>query len=136
MPVAALFLRGAEQRDENGLSPRFTKNSEEGRRATLFLRKSSEIKRVLAEGSRVPLRFCILVVARSREETSRFAIIASRKVGGAVIRNRMKRLYREAIRLYYDVLEKRFLNKDIIIIVRKNSPQSLSDVLSDLNLGQ
>jgi ribonuclease P protein component len=45
----------------------------------------------------------------------RFGIVASRKVGGAVERNRAKRLVREAMRQHLDLLVEPI---DLVIIVR------------------
>lgn len=74
------------------------------------LRRPMEVKRVRAEGRAYRHPLVILIVAPALETAvplhqedggaalSRFAFVASRRVGGAVRRNRCKRLLREAVR--------------------------------------
>lgn len=64
------------------------------------LRSSRAIRTVLDEGASRRGRLLSVHVRRrdDREAPSRVAVIASRHVGGAVVRNRAKRLLREAAR--------------------------------------
>jgi ribonuclease P protein component len=55
-----------------------------------------------------------MLVAPNAEGTCRFGVIASRKVGGAVTRNRIKRTLREIFRTQGIPLE-----GDLVIIARK-----------------
>tara|TARA_B100000965_G_scaffold406360_1_gene444886 strand:+ start:2310 stop:2645 length:336 start_codon:yes stop_codon:yes gene_type:complete len=55
--------------------------------------------------------------AHSSEHVRRFGIIASRKVGNAVIRNRAKRIFRELFRKHQDALPK---HGSFVIIVRSH----------------
>ncbi len=65
----------------------------------LRLRSSADIERVRREGHSYAHPLVVLVVqAQVQPGPSRVAVIAGRKVGGAVQRNRAKRLLREAIR--------------------------------------
>lgn len=63
------------------------------------LQRSSDLQRVRhrSQSWRHPL--AILLVTTNDLEVSRFAFAAGRSVGGAVVRNRAKRLLREAVRL-------------------------------------
>jgi ribonuclease P protein component len=67
-------------------------------------------------GARVTTRhLLILLVPRSDDAPARLGIVASRKVGGAVQRNRAKRLLREVFRRRTDLFPPRV---DVVIIVR------------------
>ncbi len=63
------------------------------------IRKGSEFAVVFREGRkrRYP-HFTLHVLSTRRRDRARLGIIASRRVGGAVVRNRAKRLLREAFR--------------------------------------
>ena len=60
------------------------------------LKRKSEFKKVYEEGHKLVSRS--LVIYRLPAEDSARAVVASRKIGGAVKRNRAKRLLREALR--------------------------------------
>lgn len=63
------------------------------------LRRSPEIVAVLRRGRQRAGRLAVLHVRPSEHEgPARIAVVASRKVGGAVARNRAKRLLRETAR--------------------------------------
>jgi len=62
------------------------------------LTRSTDFKRVRSEGKSYAHPLVVLMVSRSDEEVTRVGVSASRSVGGAVERNRAKRLLREAMR--------------------------------------
>ena len=62
------------------------------------LRRRAEFQKVFDSGQRIRGRFLTLLVANSQASTSRLGIVASRKLGDSVRRNRAKRLIREVFR--------------------------------------
>jgi len=64
------------------------------------LRSAAEIERVRREGRSYAHPLVVLIVAPTETDgtPSRVAVVAGRRIGGAVIRNRAKRLLREATR--------------------------------------
>jgi ribonuclease P protein component len=62
------------------------------------LRRRREYQRVEREGRRVSGRFLVLVGAPNALDCDRLGIIASRRLGGAVARNRAKRRLRALFR--------------------------------------
>jgi ribonuclease P protein component len=62
------------------------------------LRHRGEFTAVQANGRRVAARFVTLLASPNTCGHDRFGIIASRRLGGAVIRNRAKRRLRELFR--------------------------------------
>ncbi len=62
------------------------------------IRKRGEFLRVQRVGRRRAGRRFVVITAPARGEKTRLGITASRKVGGAVVRNRIKRLVREFFR--------------------------------------
>lgn len=71
---------------------------------SLCLKSRADIGRLLKDGRRFPTD-CFTLVWQPAEQF-KYGIFLSRKLGPAVRRNRIKRLYREAIRLSRNRLEK------------------------------
>lgn len=62
------------------------------------VRRREEFKRVFDSGYRVSSRYFTLLFVPGAEPPARLGIVASRKLGDAVRRNRAKRLIREVFR--------------------------------------
>lgn len=85
------------------------------------LRRSAEVTLVNQRGRRMahPL-VVVLLISRSEAESlpSRFAFVAGRRVGGAVVRNRAKRRLREIVRHHLGQIKPGF---DFVVIARSGT---------------
>jgi ribonuclease P protein component len=81
------------------------------------IRKRAEFVRIQDGSVRVSTRHLLLLLALAAQADAppRLGVVASRKVGPAVVRNRAKRLVREAFRLHPEVFPS---GLDVVIIVR------------------
>lgn len=94
------------------------------------LRQQREYEYMRREGQRHPGKTCLLVTAPAPDKTLRYAIITSRRYSPkAVVRNRARRLLREAMRrLWPDLSPAWFL-----LIPRYRMKEAhLQDVMDDL----
>lgn len=82
------------------------------------LRKSSDFQRVRHAGKRYHTAHFIIVVLERSNSLTRLGLTVSRKVGGAVQRNRVKRLIREFFRLHFSRLPQGI---DISVIAKKEA---------------
>ena len=79
------------------------------------IRKRAEYLKLQQVGRRRAGARFVVITAPSRGSVSRIGITASRKVGGAVVRNRVKRLIREFFRTHHDLIQP---PRDIVVIAR------------------
>ena len=87
-----------------------------------------EFQRVFDAGRRAHGRYLTIIAAPAPGPDSRIGIVASKKLGGAVVRNRAKRLIREMFRTQ-TVLEHA---SDLVIIPRASALQvELIEVVND-----
>jgi ribonuclease P protein component len=84
------------------------------------LRKRAEFVRGQSEGRRVSTAHFTLLVARSPrvDAASRLGVVVTRKIGGAVTRNRIKRLCRECFRSWPELLPNGI---DLIVIAKSGA---------------
>ncbi len=63
------------------------------------LQRAAEFRRVYDQGRRVEGRLVVLYALDTSGQPRALGVVTSRRIGGAVIRNRARRLLREAYRL-------------------------------------
>lgn len=93
------------------------------------LLKSAEFDRVFSRRCSQADRVVAIYVARSQQKQSRLGIVATRKLGGAVVRNRWKRLIREAFRLVQAELPE---GLDIVVLPRRGVEPELAALQASL----
>jgi len=79
------------------------------------LRHGKDFKKAYQEGQRLVCRFFVAFVVPRGAGPLRLGVVASRRVGGAVARNRAKRLLREVFRLRRP---RREVSADIVLVAR------------------
>jgi ribonuclease P protein component len=78
--------------------PTMTAMSQGGGDRDLFLKRSRDIEYAKKHGSRISTALFNLVICRTDVSVSRVGIVVGKRFGGAVSRNRVKRLFRELTR--------------------------------------
>jgi ribonuclease P protein component len=81
------------------------------------IRRTIEFQQIQRSGKRIGGRHLVAVVRPNGLSEARFGLSVSRKVGSAVVRNRVKRWLREAVRRE----NSRAAGVDIVIIARSSS---------------
>ena len=81
------------------------------------VRKRGEFLAIQNGGKRFPTRHFLLVYRPARGTQARLGITVTKKIGGAVIRNRVKRAVRETFRRVRTGLDP----IDLVVIARKGS---------------
>ncbi len=93
------------------------------------LRKRREFREVYEKGRRFTTRYFVIHILPNPFGRPRLGITVTRKVGKAVVRNRWKRLIREAFRLN----KHRFGGWDIVVTVKRGyNPPGFHEVERDL----
>jgi ribonuclease P protein component len=85
------------------------------------LKRSADVVLVQQQGRSWRHPLCILLVKSGEGQASRFAFIASMRIGKAVVRSRGRRLLREAVRLHLDEIQPGW---DCVWIARPQLPQA------------
>ncbi|MGH2772283.1 MAG: ribonuclease P protein component [Actinomycetota bacterium] len=91
------------------------------------LRRTSEFKRVFAEGRKVVAPELIIHCARNFEGAGRLGIVVSRRNGNAVQRNRIRRRLKEAVRILGGVTP----GFDVVVVARPAAKEARFDRLRE-----
>lgn len=97
------------------------------------LAKRAEFLRVYETGRKVFSRYCVVFAAGNSLAFSRFGVTATKKLGKANVRNRLKRWTREVYRQQRDPLGLDQRSLDIIVNVKPNAADvAFADYRNDL----
>jgi ribonuclease P protein component len=98
--------------------------------SSLHLKQAKDFAALRAQGRSHAGRYCVLsVLAVPQLSEFRFGLITSRKVGGAVVRNRLRRQLREVIRSFRGEI---LPGHHFVTIVRWSAPgRSLEELRKD-----
>lgn len=99
---------------------------------TKGLRKDSDFRKVYKHGKSIANKYLVMYILENKSEESRLGISVSKKVGKAIIRNRVRRLIKEVYRLNVD--DKIKAGYDIVFIARVASKEaSYQDIEKSVN---
>jgi len=90
--------------------------------------RGEDFRRIVRSGRRVHTEHAIVHIAAGQSETSRFGFIVSKKVGGAVVRNRLKRQLS-------DVARRTFPHDSPVDVVIRVLPSANGRSFATLNAG-
>jgi len=81
------------------------------------LKKNSDFRRVYTRGTSYVTEYIVMYVYHHHERNRRIGFSVSKKIGKAVIRNRIRRVFKEVYRLSeYKLID----GIDLVLIARKN----------------
>lgn len=82
-----------------------------------IIKKNSDYRKVYSRGKSVADKYMVLYIMSNNLEICRFGFTVSKKVGNAVTRNRIRRLFREACRLNAEEFPAGF---DYVLLARRD----------------
>ncbi|OPX88302.1 MAG: Ribonuclease P protein component [Pelotomaculum sp. PtaB.Bin104] len=81
------------------------------------IKKNKDYKKIYSRGKSVADPFIVIYSLRNNSDGYRFGFTVSKKVGNAVVRNRVRRIFKEVCRLNLEKFPKGY---DYILLARKN----------------
>ena len=92
-----------------------------------MLRYNSDFSRAYKRGKQYVHPHIVLYVNKTKKGITRVGITCSKKVGGAVVRNRARRVILHAL---YEVLPQQAGSVDIVLVARAQTPRQNSRLLA------
>ena len=74
----------------------------------MTLKNEKEFSIIYQKGQKKHTKYVIIIFLKNKLNEKRFGFVASKKTGNAVKRNRIKRLFREVVRLNYNKFKELF----------------------------
>lgn len=84
-------------------------------KSTYVIKQNHEFRRLYHRGKSSANRYLVMYCLKNRRPHNRLGLTVSAKFGGAVQRNRAKRLFREAYRLHESEFKQGF---DLVLVAR------------------
>jgi ribonuclease P protein component len=81
--------------------------------------ENRDFRRIYARGKSVVTPQIVIYISKNRQKTLRIGITTSKKIGNAVMRNRSRRIIREAFREISPQIKRGY---DIILVARGKTP--------------
>jgi ribonuclease P protein component len=103
--------------------------SQGGGARNLFLKRSRDIEYAKQHGHRISTALFNLVICRTDMDGSRVGIVVGKRFGGAVSRNRAKRLFRELTR---QVRVQLISGHSLVVFPKRNSIEQPFAVLKEV----
>lgn len=87
------------------------------------IKKNKEFNKVYTKGKKINGKY--LMIFQSFSNIQRFGVVASKKTGNSVYRNRAKRLMREAIRLNISLFNQ---NKEYVFVMKSIFKEKFAEI--------
>lgn len=87
------------------------------------IKKNEEFQKIYQEGKKIYGHYCLLFVTQKTSfSNNKYGFVASKKIGNAVCRNRLKRIFREIVKNHTELFPK---NSDFIFVAKKTAGEKI-----------